>query len=125
MPDFTECQCQGDAGCPHHGEPERIQIMPDGTRLPIPDSPRFRWDSAFGAWCWVCDEGHTVWTLPHMRDRMPQEWQSCCAVAALCSVWIAPLPQEPQDNWGLDLCAASRLTWKREFEKADAEMRGA
>ena len=21
--DFTECQCQGDAGCPHHGAPKR------------------------------------------------------------------------------------------------------
>ena len=60
----------------------RTQEFADGTTLAVPESRRFRWDAAVQSWCWVRDDGFEVWSFEFLRERMPQEWQSCCAVAA-------------------------------------------
>ena len=84
MGDFTACQCQGDAGCPHHEKtPERVQVMPDGQSYPIPAHPRFVFD---GEWRWLLPSGYTV-SIRSLQNFQAtrsgkREWENCCAVAA-------------------------------------------
>jgi len=67
-------------------DPERVQLLPDGTRLPIPEHPRYQFCD--GAWCWRDSEEDWLpiaslykaaqTTLPNARLA----WEDCCAVAA-------------------------------------------
>ena len=67
-------------------QPDRVQVMPDGARMPIPsNSPRFEFDAytrdATPEWHWQCGDGEFV-PIATLRDANPLEWDSCCAGAA-------------------------------------------
>ena len=86
-------------------QPDRVQVMPDGARMPIPsNSPRFEFDAytrdATPEWHWQCGDGEFV-PIATLRDANPLEWDSCCAGAACafrracnypaCEIWEAAL----------------------------------
>lgn len=117
-------------------EPERIQVMPDGTRLPIPVHPRFRYLA--GEWGWTATGGYNL-SLTMLRDggagwSWLREWHSCCAVAS--ELWRiewkkwALLPVNDCKNfddiarWKAE-AEVNAVAWEAEFTRADAELRRA
>ena len=117
-------------------DPERVQVMPDGKRLPIPEHPRFH--RIGSEWYWLRDAMPMLQLRDMANGYMPLEWLSCCAVAecawrsailryyeayrlacAACSGYDDPKwPQTHPDLLARVACDNARL-WEAELAKAE------